>query len=471
MPNTTCVYAVCQLGGLVFAINADDVVQAIPRPTDTLALPRPTEHDTPVFMLRGQVLPLLDLTHWLPRTQHTGNTRPDKVMVLRCADQWLAVEIDELVGMRRTVVGKVVPVHHGNQPTALFHSVLLPDAEPPGALPLPVLDTRALLQLSGTWGPTCAPDGNRSVDAGDDTATSNNPTQVVAWLAVQNQAVWVETRWLASVEPMPPVQRVSSHNPDVLGITRWRGRDLQVVQLTALLGPRTNGPAPLLAVLTDGERYLGWAVDQARHIENLALDRLQPGQAAGLPEHPGLQGVCYHTDGQRCLVVNAPGLLASAPQWLATASGAQAQDHQAQTDNELPAHIVFQAGPQWALPIDHIEALTTCPNRLDPSHNPHAGLLGSFHWRRQSVPLWDFKQLTLGQATPLAPQTRVVLARHQGRLLGLLVEQLLMLLPARQGTVSTVKRDGEHRMTLITVQHAARAQSFRVLSLAEHLPA
>ena len=54
MPNTTCVYAVCQLGGLVFAINADDVVQAIPRPTDTLALPRPTEHDTPVFMLRGQ---------------------------------------------------------------------------------------------------------------------------------------------------------------------------------------------------------------------------------------------------------------------------------------------------------------------------------------------------------------------------------------------------------------------------------
>jgi hypothetical protein len=56
-------------------------------------------------------------------------------------------------------------------------------------------------------------------------------------------------------------------------------------------------------------------------------------------------------------------------------------------------------------------------------------------------------------------------------LLGLLVEQLLMLLPARQGTVSTVKRDGEHRMTLITVQHAARAQSFRVLSLAEHLPA
>ncbi|MEY2684955.1 MAG: CheW-like domain, partial [Pseudomonadota bacterium] len=101
MPDTTRVYAVCQLGDLRFAVNADDVVQAIPRPTEVLDLPQHQAPDTPVFMLRGQVLPLLDLSRWLPSLNRTSSAAPDKVMVLRCDTRWVAIAIDELVGMQR----------------------------------------------------------------------------------------------------------------------------------------------------------------------------------------------------------------------------------------------------------------------------------------------------------------------------------------------------------------------------------
>lgn len=480
MPDVNRVYAVCQLGAMRFAIAADDVVQAIPRPTELLALPQQGPSDTPLFMLRGQVLPLLDLTLWLPRATPAGlETAPEKVMVLRRGEQWLAIEIHELVGMRRSTGAQVAAVRHGTSQDTLFHSVLLPDADNP--LPLPLLDTAALLQLSGTWGPTCAgrPTAAGVLSPGGAATGHDNPDgplpsatgAVYAWLGIQGQTALLETRWLASVEPMPALQRISSHNPDILGIAHWRGHDVQVVQITRALGPRTQNPAPLLAMLTNGEKRIGLAVDAARHIETMALHGLETPSAGGLPDHPALKGVWYHPGGQRCLVIDPEGLLAQAttlgsgtqPTW--GRLGAATTD-----ENTMPAHVVFQAGTQWAMPIDQIEALTVLPDRIDSPGQGPLGLLGSFHWRRQAVPLWDLKRITTGAATEHQSQARVVLARHQGRLLGLLAEQLLMLLPARQGVISTVKRDRDHRMTLITVRQPERAQSFRVLHLGEYLP-
>lgn len=495
MPDTTRVYAVCQLGDLRFAVNADDVVQAIPRPTGVLQLPQHQAPDTPVFMLRGQVLPMLDMLRWLPATTRLSETPPDKVMVLRCDNRWAAIAIDELVGMQRSVGRQVVPLHHDTKAQAnLFHSVLLPEPPHASALPLPLLDTAALLQLSGTWGPTAAEaqpaaETSHTALAPKNTVMASDPDAtdpalpvaelatagVYAWLRLSGQNALIESRWLASVEPMPPLQRVTGHHPDNLGVATWRGRDLQVVQLTALLGPRASGAPALLAVLTDGERHMGVAVDEARHIENLDLAALQKPEAGGLPSHPALHGVVYHPNGQRCLVLNAQGLLDSTTHFGQTKSRLGADTlvatGSAADPQGLPAHIVFQGGSHWALGINHIEALTENPAVLDPAaHNAHPALLGGFLWRTRSVPLWDLKHLTSGQATTPGPQARVVLVRHAGGLLGLLTEQLLMLLPARQGTLSTVKRDGGALLTLITVQQGPKAQSFRVLSLQEHLP-
>ena len=131
------------------------------------------------------------------------------------------------------------------------------------------------------------------------------------------------------------------------------------------------------------------------------------------------------------------------------------------------AHVVVLAGQPWAMDIGHIEGLREMPDGLEPVVCPHPAFLGHVFWKDGAVPLFDLRLLTGLPATPPSSGRRVVYARHGGQVLGLLVEQLLMLLPAHAATRSWAHRRGAERGQMITTRHAlgdeASARSFALL--------
>lgn len=467
MPDSERAYALCRLGGLSFAVPSEHVVQATLRPADIMEVPRRGEHSTQVFVQRGQVIPLLDLARLMPSvTQAPQEHTPDKVLVLRLDNRWLSIAIDQLVGMQRARDSQVVTVHHANTSEELFHSLLLPQGAHSHEQPICVLNIQTLFQWSGCWGPAHAP---KDADA-DDGVKATNAGALYAVVKVQDKRFLIDTQVLAAVEPMPAVQRFGNDSTDVYGIARWRGRDVHVTQLGSLLGGRKHGNPPLLAILTDGPKILGLAIDEVHHIQRFPDDQLQSGATGGFPPHPALLGLMFDAHGERMLVLNARNMLAlSAVLNTTVTEPSAARADIKQVGEPVPAHVVFQAGAQWAMPIHQIEAITSYPDPLDPCIGGHPAQCGSYNWRQHAVVLWDLKALSGAGPTTPGPECRVVLTKVHGQRVGVLTERLQMLLPARQGQISSLARNGK-LITLLTVQREQQAQSFRVLQMEQHVP-
>jgi chemotaxis signal transduction protein len=468
------VFAVCALAGVRFAIASEQVVQAMLRPADLVSIPgeRP---GTELFVLRGQVIPLVDLRPFLSgaSADPPPNKMPAKVMVMRDAGQWLAISIDELIDMRRVDERSMVRVRHTDAGEDMFHTVLAPGPAEAGreALPVWVLDVSALLKRLKVWG----------AEAGEHIAAAEQEQQMgsdlrrFAMMDCHGQVVALAADQVAFVEPMPTLQHFMGQQSDLLGIAKWRGRDLAVMSMSGVLGVRTDPVLPpLMAVLRHGERVVGVAVHKALEIRPLALDALQAAEHAGLALHPALKGVLHLDSDQRVVVLDAEGLMAGEFSSAKSGAAATGDKYKAGENLNTHAHVVFRAGQQWAMPIQNIQAIVTFPAHTDPSSRGHSAQHGSFVWRKQAVPLWDLASLMRGLATKVNTETRVLVVKIQGRLLGLVIEQLLMLLPPRQGELNRMRDEDGVVKHLIAVQGAGRAKSYWVLdepALLSHMQA
>lgn len=470
MPGAERAYALCRLGPLNFAVPSEEVVQAMPRPASLMEVPLRAGGGTPVFMLRGHAIALQELPRLVPGLDDQREHSADKILVLRLEDRWLAIGIDQLVGMRRIQEEQVVTIHHAGLEHELFHSVLLPDEGAPEALPVSVIDVQALFRLSGCWGPA---QSRRSPSVGPTEHVSPVAAETLyAMVRLQNHRLLIDAGMLASVEPMPNVQRIGNNESDLLGLTRWRGQDIQVSGLQSLLGPQNEtAQRRLLAVLTDGNKTMGLAIDETHHIERFADALRQDVIAGGIAPHHALRGLMYNAKGERLLVLDIPGMLARCADLGTPQSAvAQATSLVKQRDEPEVAHVVFQAGPSWAMPIDRIEAIVAFPSDVHDCTGCHPAQIGSFNWRNQAVALWDLKALNAGGGTPPETERRVLLVRRQGYIVGLVVERLLKLLPARQGHINRLAQS-EGVVTLLSVQQAqGGVQSFRVLEAEFSLP-
>ena len=70
--SSTGTYALFTLGAQSFCVADAHVVQAVPYPADITRIPRTTGALHGVFMHRGQLVPLVDLGHWMGQSEVSG---------------------------------------------------------------------------------------------------------------------------------------------------------------------------------------------------------------------------------------------------------------------------------------------------------------------------------------------------------------------------------------------------------------
>jgi chemotaxis signal transduction protein len=397
--------------------------------------------------------------------------------VLRRGQQLLGLAVDAVQGLRRVLSQHIQRLHHTDDAQELFHSAAMlvsegealaepaPVGQAPTALSrtVGVLDVEALMRLAQAWSRADEPEPVVDAAVGLPSPSGETSLPVAslrplhAVLKVAGRRIAVSTEQLRAIEPMPALQQVFGRHPRLLGVTRWRGHDMAVLHaFAAEQAAPAQGEAPagcLLAVLESEGSHVGLAVDSAEAV--LPLD------PAGPVVLPGGENL-LRVDAQLLLLEYAmPGEGLDPVGRTALASRQDVGEHLAL------AQVVVLAGQPWALDIARIEGIRDMPRGLEPVECLHPAFLGHVRWKDAVVPLLDLRLLTGLTATPLEPGLKVVYARRGERVLGLVVERLLMLLPAQSATQTWTREHGGERTRMITTRTAvgaeASARSFAVL--------
>ena len=99
------------------------------------------------------------------------------------------------------------------------------------------------------------------------------------------------------------------------------------------------------------------------------------------------------------------------------------------------------------------------PNESTP------GLRGTFDWRGRACALWDLRALVGLGRTEITSASRVMVTVLGGPIVGLLVDELLALLPAHQGEHTRFSFGPNLDIHMISVGQGESRQSYRVLDL------
>ncbi|WP_423679215.1 chemotaxis protein CheW [Undibacterium sp. WLHG33] len=433
--------AFCRLGDLRFGVPLTDVVQAIRQPPQLTLLPRRDHAIAGMFVYRQQTIPLIDLRRWLPWPDERSEL-PGQILLVRRNAHLTGIAIDQVDGLQRVPVSQIQRVVQREDDEELFHSTVSIAAASTNTVP------HALFELAG---------------------------QVLA----------IPASDVAAVIPMPVVTRILGRHPAWLGMTIWRERDVPVLRTMAALGlpPQAeSGSAQenLLVILGSEGRYAGVPVQAARAVMPLDTSAAQTAASAGLPVNTVLSGVFHTSASERLLLIDGAELVNTCSlSALSQKAGTDEQDQQnqhsdqrsqADQDAALQAHVVVQGGQAWALGMRWLEAIVYFPVQFDTNTAGHPAQLGNFIWNQQSIPLWDLRMLTNQTPTPDSPERRVLIMRIDGVLIGLLVEQLLILLPARSGKVAAFGRRQTGVTQIITIRDDDQEKTYSILNPAEYVP-
>lgn len=507
--------AFCRLGDLRFGVPLTDVVQAIRQPAHMTLLPRRDHAIAGMFVYRQQTIPLIDIRRWLPWPDER-NELPGQILLVRRNAHLAGIAIDQVDGLQRVRSSQIQRLFQGDDEEELFHtSVSIADDEQ-SSQAVGLLDVEALIRLSQVWS---AAEADTESDTESDTDMADSVTAVDAVSAVAasiasavphalfelaGQVLAIPAGDVAAVIPMPAVTTILGRHPAWLGMTIWRERDVPVLRTMAALGlpPETeSGSAQenLLVILGSEGRYAGVPVEVARAVMPLDTRAAQTAASAGLPVNTVLSGVLHTPASERLLLIDGTELvntcsLSALSQKAQDAGLAQHRQHgqliqqnqhtqytqqktqqldqpsQADQDAALQAHVVVQGGQAWALGMRWLEAIVYFPAQFDTNTAGHPAQLGNFLWNQQTLPLWDLRMLSSQTPTADSPERRVLIMRINGMLIGLVVEQLLILLPARSGKIAAFGRRQTGVTQIITVRDDDQEKTYSILNPAEYLP-
>lgn len=517
-PDPVLTYAQIEVAGHRLAVAAEHVAQALPRPTQLARLPGGHGALEGAFKLRGQVVPLIDLRHWLVPAGAT-DTAPrapqPQVMVLGSQGQVVGVGTDAIHGLLRLRASRVQRIDRGESAQNLFHSVL---SVSDGADLLSVLDPLRLMNLAQAWAldtttdattTTTSPAGvagrpgatahaNHTPSAGSSPALH---TDTQALLRLGTTVLSVAAQAIREVVPQPPLQRVFGRGNHLLGMVHWRGIDMPVLdpaQVLALPLEAQPGSPHLLAVLEQAGRYVGIPVDGVQAVRSFATAQVQPPTDTGDSQAHLLTGTTRLADNTRVLLLDSHAVLrqfglSPLPDTSAEATTAarteppagsptsaqqgplrighetarhtpqNTQDNNPKRTPAQEGHIVFDMGDEWAAPLSVLQAIAPLPDNFQasPGHSP--ALVGTCEWRGKTLPVLDLRP-----ASDRRPDCHLLVVTANGRAGGVLVNRVVALLAANEGVHTRVTLPGNESVHLITVGNAAHRQSHRVLDFAAH---
>lgn len=480
-------FILCKLNDLQFAVPLEFVMQAIEMPKDFSQIPRRDSAVLGILTHREQSIPLIDLRRWLPWPGELHNS-PPQVLLLKMEKQSIGIAIDLVEGLQKTSIGQMHRLIHAEDADELFHTSIqikqYQSLENSNAAEITdmrdisdtkyqaktvgVLDVPALLKLSQIWSSVGQSDAlfehspfSKPLENG---LYSESQKKLFASFKIDTQILAISTDEVAAVLPMPPIQKILGADASWLGLVKWRNRDVPVLATLPSLGFERNDTnsrlANLLLILMHEGRCVGLPVDDVSKVETLHLDTFQSSVEAGMPINSALQGVCNLADKSKALVVSGTGLIGNCP--MSALSETEDIDQKELARNK-EIFVVIQAGHAWAINIQHLESIINLPEQIDTLSATQSAQVGNFVWNNKTLALWDLSLLSVQKPTEMNSEAKVLITRIGQRLVGLLVEKLVLLLPGRMGQVHDFSNTNAHTSQIITVKYEDHIKSYSIL--------
>ncbi len=282
------------------------------------------------------------------------------MLILKAADKLMAVVVHAVKGLLRVPSEALRRIHHDEDAQEFFHSVLL--AEDQQTL-ISLLDPQRLALQAQVWA-SAAPEAGRSSPAGGPDGAQSETFAVVRLGAT---LLALPASSVGEVPARPQLQKMAGLSSDFLGMTRWRGHDVPVLELAQMLAlPEARaGDAAWLLVLHLGLRTLAFYVHEI-HARALEASALQPGASLSDAMQPYCRGSCLLPDGERVYWLKPEALLDASPlsnvarsAVAEKAAGPLRQGYQAASGSA--ALVVFKSRQLWAASMGLMREIVTLP--------------------------------------------------------------------------------------------------------------
>ena len=431
--STSDAWVLTRVGHWQLAIAAD-LVEGARQPTEPLlALPR---HQGPLAGLLATpagVVPVLDLPAWVQMPAPAGAPAPNaptglpQVLILKQGERRIGLQVDELLGVRRSAEADLRRLHQRPDTDELFDAVLAPRDAGPAAL---VLEPARLMDLVALWTDDgAAIDGlvPATAQAAQTAQTAQTPAREAALFRVAGTTLAIDSMHVDELLPMPAPTSLLGSSGATRGFAAWRGRMTPIVDAPWLLGRPPSLVLPALAlVLGDGA---------GRHIL-LGVDALlgtvpQPPAGTAPAEGPAWRSTPWSHDGAVVQPLDVPALLDALPESRLATGGSPAPRAQAAT-NEQP-HLVLQAGTSFAMPLADVLTI------IDDGQLNVAQIA------------WQGRQFPIHQLGEDAGGPLLALMESEAGRLALRVQRLVALLPAH--AAERMPLPGQAGKTLLTAPH------------------
>jgi len=447
-------FAQVELAGMVIGIPADSVVRVLPRPAELAFLPRSHDAIDGVFRDGAQIVAVVDLRKWMAQPPAMDAGVPEHVMLLSVDGRTIGLAVDAVRGLVRLPAGGISQIHHSERADGFFHSVGTRDD---GSL-LTLLDPALLIAQVGAW----APGVDLGAGAPEDAAIDHD-SSIQALVRIGTTVLGFPATMVGEIVKQVTLQPLALGGGQVTGTTQWRGR------LTPMIDPAhtvlgVEGSGALTVILAHGALTLAFPVDEVLAVRTFGAHQLQDAATAGLDADVYL-GYAVEEDGRRVLLVDGPALLARYAVPGLDAAGAAGKSA-VRTRAPLPAHVVYDAGQLCAAPMHALREIVPLPACYQASAELADGIDGQCSWRGRMLPVID---LRTAEARASVDTARLMVVHHREREIGLLVRDVVALLPANTGERMRFALPGGKAMHMITVGAANERKSYQVLDV-EALP-
>ena len=462
-------FALVDLGSLSVGVSTDAVVQAIPRPTELTRLPRAGGELVGVFSHQGRVVPLINLDTYLG----AGTLVPERLrqaLILRAGDKLVGVLVHALKGLWKVPAAEVRRIHHEDTPQELFHSVAFGEDR---TQLISLLDASQLAARAQVWSQEAEADTAHGPSDGvaatrREGGLAMDP--IYSIVRVGPRLLGFAATLVGEVMRCTDLQKMTGLGREFVGITRWRARDVPVLDLAQLLGMGDTPRSSQWQVVLDLEgRCAAFYADEICAVRAFAQSRVQPQHDEGGAFAAFVSGSVVADNGERIYLLDAEKILAASPLSAAPAqqqapAGALLQIGLEQPDGD-GALVVVQSRQSWALPMHQLREILPAPAQWLPCANAQHHVVGGMEWRGKEIPVIDLGLATRACATVPGAQACVVLADVNQRQAALLVENLLALIPEHAGSRSQFRAHGR-MVRMATVGMAEQQQSYQILDVA-----
>lgn len=461
-------YALVEVGQLKLGVDTRCVVQAIPRPAHMTSVHRVQGALDGVFSLRGQVVPVVNLQRW--RVPDAVASTPAQVLVLRSGDKVIGLAVDAVRGLLKVPTAEVHRVHHDDDASEFFHSVAM--AEDKTTL-VSLLDPERLMAQVRAWsssvpGDESGPRAGTAATAMNGADPLQNMTGSYAVVRVGASLVGFLAGVVGEILAMPRLQTLFGRESRFMGMASWRGRDVPVTDIRQTVGlpEGAASESPWLMVLMSEGRCIGMPVDEIKEVRAFPVNAVQPGTTDAGAQANFYQGTVVNETGERIFLLDGTALInncsLSALSQRDTVSGRTQQGGR----DRSGAHVVFRAGQAWAAPMAPMVAIAPFPASFHRSQHDCPYFLGTFEWRGQALALLDLRQAHGQAATSLNASTRVIVIQVEAQLAGLVVEEVMALIPAHVGEHARFSMGRDVTVQMVTVGEGEAQKSYQVMDFA-----